>query len=157
MSWCMKGFILLILTVLPTMGVLSLLLFVTWIPPDWIGGTLLVSGLVFLIGAAVLMSSKNIRLWGYSLLAGFLVGAGCMVTATLQLLLLIPVPVFGNALYAVIVLVAGTIFALGLLWPVKESPNRTDYNSIQDVKSEARIRDWTSRPKGGNDTCDWAH
>jgi hypothetical protein len=139
MSWCAKGFILLILTVLPVMGILSLLLFVTWIPPDWIGGTLLVSGLVFLIGAAILMTSKNIRLWGYSLLAGFLFCAGCMVAATLQLLLLIPVPVFGNALYAVVILVTGTIFTLGLFWPVKEPPRFGSVGSTGLVTTASKI------------------
>lgn len=122
MSWCVKGFILLILTLLPVMAIYGLLLFVTWIPPDWIGLTLLVSGFVFLIGAAILIISKDVRLWLYSLLAGFLVSIGCIAVVTSQLLFLIPVPIFGNALFVVLTLVTGIVLTISWLWPEKESP-----------------------------------
>ena len=121
-SWCVKGFILLILTFLPVMGVYSLLLFVTWVSSDWIGLTLLVSGFVFLIGAAILMISKDIRLWLYSLLAGLLVSIGCISVATFQFMLFIPVPFFGNAFIAVLALGTGIVFIILWLLPKKESP-----------------------------------
>lgn len=122
MSWCAKGFILLILTLLPVMGVFSLLLYVTWVSPDWIGLTLLVSGFVFLIGAAMLMISKDLRLWLYSLFAGFLVSIGCIAAATFQFLFFIPVPMFGNAFVAALVLVTGIVLAIGWFLPEKEAP-----------------------------------
>ena len=121
-SWCAKSFIVLILTILPTIGILYLLMFTTWIATDWIGLTLLVSGLVFFIGASILVVSKNLRLWGYSILAGLTVSLSCITVATSQLLLLIPVPVFGNALFAVLVLVCGLALTIYLLWPKRESP-----------------------------------
>ena len=122
MSWCVKGFILLILTLLPVTGVLTLLLFVPWLPQDWIGLTLLVSGFVFLTGATMLMTTKSLRLWLYSLLAGLLVSVGCISIATFQFLFFIPVPFFGNAFFAALTVITGIVFVIGWLWPEKEAP-----------------------------------
>ena len=122
MSWCAKAFILLLLTFLPVMGVGSLLTFVTWVSPNWIGLTLLVSGFVFLIGAAILMITKDMRLWLYSLLAGLLVSIGCISVATFQFLLFIPVPFFGNAFIAALTLITGIVFVIFWFLPEKESP-----------------------------------
>ena len=101
-SWTFKGLLLLMLTVLPVAGVLFLLLLVPWVPSQWVGDSLLLTGIVFLFGAGNLLLTKNLRLWLYSLVIGFLIGIGCIVLATFAILSWMPVPLFGSALNAVL-------------------------------------------------------
>ena len=109
-SWLLKSLLILVLTILPITGVLSLLLLTLWIPASWIGPTLLISGLVFLVGAGSLITNHGFRIWVYSLMIGFAVGIGCMTMATLVLLSNIPIPFFGNALNAFCVKMFVTCF-----------------------------------------------
>ncbi len=121
MSWCAQGIMLMLLTILPVMGLSSLLAFAEWVTSDWIGLTLIVSGFVFFVGAAILMTTKDMKLWLYSLVAGVLVSIGCITIATFQFLLYIPFPVFGNAFIAVLALLTGVALIIGFYWPEKES------------------------------------
>jgi hypothetical protein len=111
-SW--KGGILstIFLSLLPTLGVFILLSIVPWVPIEWYGLTLFVSFLVFFVGGGIFVYRRNGQVLRQSLIIGFMIGVGCIILATLRLLALTPVPVFGNALYVVI---AGG-FGLGLMF-----------------------------------------
>ncbi|MHA2135738.1 MAG: ATP-binding protein [Candidatus Thorarchaeota archaeon] len=115
-SWLLSGTLILILTILPITGVFSLLLLTPWIPAGWVGLTLLGSGIVFLVGACVLISNRGPRLWIYSLMIGFSLGFGCMVLATLAHLSYIPIPFFGNAMNATLTIVTVIGFSIAWLW-----------------------------------------
>ncbi|MHA1908823.1 MAG: hypothetical protein ACW98Y_16095, partial [Candidatus Thorarchaeota archaeon] len=121
-SWLLSGTLILVLTILPLTGVFSLLLLTPWIPADWVGFTLLCSGIVFLVGAGVLISNRGLRLWVYSLMIGFSIGFGCMVLATLALLSYIPIPLFGNAMNATLTIVTVIGFSIAWLWSSRGNP-----------------------------------
>jgi hypothetical protein len=55
---------------------------------------------VFLVGAGVLLGTKNVRNWIYSLAVGFLSVPVCIVLAVIGILSSIPVPLLGNAFNA---------------------------------------------------------
>jgi hypothetical protein len=121
-SWLLSGSLILILTILPITGVFSLLLLTPWIPAGWVGVTLLGSGVVFLIGAGVLISNRGFRWWIYSLMIGFSIGLGCMILATLALLSYIPIPFFGNAMNATLTVVTVIGFSFAWLWSSRGNP-----------------------------------
>ncbi|MHA2023140.1 MAG: hypothetical protein ACTSWQ_05715 [Candidatus Thorarchaeota archaeon] len=98
-----KLFVLILLTGLPSTGILALLIFAGLVPITWIGPTLLITGSIFFIGASVLLATKNIHYWAYSLLLGLAAGIGCIVIAFLEMLLYISVPVVGNAAWLVVI------------------------------------------------------
>jgi hypothetical protein len=116
----MKLMLAIVLTAIPIQGTLFLLLLVPWVPSTWIGPTLLFSGIVFLVGAGILIANKSLRMWFYSLVLGFMIGCGCLVLATIALLSQIPFPFLGNAMYAVCAAVLVISFAIGWFWPTKK-------------------------------------
>jgi hypothetical protein len=79
-------------------------------PYEWIGPTLLISGFVFFLGAFVLFTKKNLRIWAYALLLGFATGMTSLAVATLYIMSFIPVPIVGNA--ACLTLIAVTVIGL---------------------------------------------
>jgi hypothetical protein len=102
-SWKQSIVLTTILSLLPTAGVYILLTLVPWVPLEWHGPTLLLSYVVFLVGGGVLVHSKNKQLWAQSLVLGFIIGVGCITLATARQLAMTPVPIFGNALYVVLI------------------------------------------------------
>ncbi|MHA2142564.1 MAG: hypothetical protein ACXADD_13780 [Candidatus Thorarchaeota archaeon] len=100
----------LVLTLIPTMCLFTLLLLAPWMPYEWIGPTLLISGFVFFLGAFVLFTKKNLRIWAYALLLGFATGMTSLAVATLYIMSFIPVPIVGNA--ACLTLIAVTVIGL---------------------------------------------
>ncbi|MHA1929155.1 MAG: Yip1 family protein, partial [Candidatus Thorarchaeota archaeon] len=106
-SWApimIKLFLLIVLTGLPIAGMLTLLVLAGVVPNSWIGQTLLITGFVFLFGAGLLLATKNVLYWAYSLLVGFAIGIGCIVLAFLAILSMISVPLVGNAAWLVIII-----------------------------------------------------
>jgi hypothetical protein len=102
-SW-KEGIVLTItLSLLPTGGVFILLSLIPWVPVEWHGLTLLFSFVVFFVGGGILVYARNKQLWAQSLALGFMIGVGCIILATIRLLTMTPVPIFGNALYVVLV------------------------------------------------------
>ncbi len=114
LSGVFKVLVALVLAMIPGIGLFILLLLIPWISVDWIGLTLLLSGIVFVVGAGILLESRNVRLWLYSIMCGFLIGFGSIILATLWILTTIPVPLFGNAFYATIIIAASA--GLLILW-----------------------------------------
>ena len=99
-SWMIKGFFACLLALFPTAGVYILLLIVPWMPLEWVFPTLILSFLVFLTGGGILVGFKDTRSFFYSVIIGGMIGVCTVILATVRLLSLIPVPLFGNALYA---------------------------------------------------------
>ncbi|MBN2228119.1 MAG: hypothetical protein JW779_00900, partial [Candidatus Thorarchaeota archaeon] len=124
-SWMLKGIIVLFLTIFPTAGVFVVLMLIPWMPLEWYGPTLLLSGLTFLIGGGILLENKEVKLWLYSLLVGLLIGVGSIILATLHLLSTIPIPIFGNAFYAAMAGLAGVGFLFLLYWTTNQSATQT--------------------------------
>ncbi|MFW9842948.1 MAG: helicase HerA domain-containing protein [Candidatus Thorarchaeota archaeon] len=121
MSWAAKGILVLFATFLQSSAVFVLLMLVPWMPSSIAGPTLLISAVIFLAGNAVLLESKDTKMWIYSVAAGFGVGIGSITLATLWMLTYIPVPIVGNAFYAVMIVIA--IIGFSISW-VKTSPTR---------------------------------
>ena len=118
-SWVLKAIAILFLTALPTAGILGLFLLFPWVSPNFAGPSMLLSGLTFLIGAAIFMSSQNARHWLYSIVIGYAVGFGGVLLGILEVLSHIPVPLFGNAFYATLTVVTVVVFTIGWLWPME--------------------------------------
>ncbi|TFH03806.1 MAG: hypothetical protein E4H14_16030, partial [Candidatus Thorarchaeota archaeon] len=138
-SWMIKGFIVLFLAIILTSGVFILLMLFPWIPPEWIGLTLLLSFLVFLAGGGIFLENKDTRLFLYSFTLGWMIGIGCIIIATLRALSYIPIPFFGNALYATAAVCM--VITLLLLWLrpteqdiVQTGPITTSSKSFADQK-----------------------
>jgi len=127
MAWALKGMAVLIVTFIQTMVVLILIMLVPWMPENIIGLTLLISGVVFLAGNVILLESKDARMWIYSLVGGFAVGLGSVVVATLWMLTYIPVPIVGNAFYAVMIVIA--VVGFTITWS-KTSPTRELHSGV---------------------------
>jgi len=118
--WIVKFMGIIILTALPVAGVLSLILTAFWVPSDWVGFTLLLSGIVFFIGAIVLLENKNVRMWAYAIVGGTAIGLGVIVISLLWQLTFIPFPLFGNAFNAVVAVTISLSFTLAWLWPTQK-------------------------------------
>ncbi len=110
--WVMRIVGMLILTAIPSFGLLYLILLVGIVPVDWIGFTMLLGGLAFLYGAGVLIGTQDVRAWLYSWGAGFVVGIGAIIAGGLFWLSVIPIPIVGTGLNA-LVLGAGACGVLG--------------------------------------------
>ena len=135
--WMMKLMLALVLTAIPVQGIIFLFLLVPWVPSTWIGPTLLFSGIVFLVGAGVLIAYKSVRMWLYSLVLGFSIGCGCMVLATLAVLSHIPFPFLDNAMNAVCVVVMVIGFTIAWFWPTKKKV--TQLGLITTSSKSARV------------------
>ena len=127
----------LVLTAIPVQGIIFLLLLVPWVPSTWIGPTLLFSGIVFLVGAGILIANRSLRMWFYSLVLGFSIGCSCLILATLALLSQIPVPFLGNAMYAACAAVMAVGFTIAWFWPTKKK--NTQLGLITTSSKSARF------------------
>ncbi len=116
--WVLKAIAILFLAALPAAGILGLFLLFPWISQQFSGPAILLSGLTFLIGAAIFISSKNVRYWLYSIVTGYAVGFGGIVLGVLEILTHIAVPVFGNAFNITLIVVAVVVFTVGWFWPL---------------------------------------
>jgi len=126
-----------VLTAIPVQGIIFLLLLAPWVPSTWIGPTLLFSGIVFLVGAGILIANRSLRMWFYSLVLGFSIGCGCLVLATLALLSHIPFPFLGNAMYAACAAVMAVGFTIVWFWPAKKKA--TQLGLITTSSKSARV------------------
>jgi hypothetical protein len=102
MMWTLQAVLVLVASIIPLSGVLFLVLLVPWVPQSWIGPTLLLSWVIFLVGTGLLVATKEWRTWAYSLITGLAVGVGCITLATASMLSQIPFPLFGNAFFALL-------------------------------------------------------
>ncbi len=118
--WIVKFMGIIFLTALPAVGVQFLLLTTFWVPSDWVGPTLLLSGIVFFIGAIVLLENKNARVWAYSIIGGSAIGLATIILSLLWQLTFIPFPLFGNAFYAVVAAAISLGLTLAWLWPTQK-------------------------------------
>ncbi|MFX1262641.1 MAG: hypothetical protein ACFFAZ_11175 [Promethearchaeota archaeon] len=112
MLWTLQGVLVLVASIIPLSGVLFLVLLVPWVPQSWIGPTLLISWVIFLVGTGMFVATKEWRRWAYSMVVGLAVSIGCITLATASMLSQIPFPLFGNAFFAiltVLTLIAVTI------------------------------------------------
>jgi hypothetical protein len=112
MLWTLQGVFVLVVSIIPLSGVLFLVLLVPWVPQSWIGPTLLISWVIFLVGTGMFVATKKWRRWAYSMVVGLAVSIGCITLATASMLSQIPFPLFGNAFFAiltVLTLIAVTI------------------------------------------------
>lgn len=111
--WTLKLIVAVIMALLPAIGVLLILLYVDLAPTIWLGTVFLLSLGIFLLGAGALLFSGKGKVWGYSLLIGFLVAPATMLLAGIYHLSLIPVPLFGNAAFLtlVVLIIGGIMFA----------------------------------------------
>jgi len=139
MVWAVKGMLILILTALQGFVVFLLLWCVPWMTGAIAAPALLISAVVFLAGNAVLLESKNARMWGYSVIGGFAVGIGGIALATLWMMAYIPVPIFGNALYATGAIAIAIVLLLLWLRPteqdvVQTGPITTSAKSLAEQK-----------------------
>jgi len=139
MAWAVKGMLILILTALQGFVVFILLWCVPWMTGAIAAPALLISAVVFLAGNAVLLESKNARMWGYSVIGGFAVGIGGIALATLWMMAYIPVPIFGNALYATGAIAIAIVLLLLWLRPteqdlVQTGPITTSSKSLAEQK-----------------------
>ena len=121
--WAIKGFFVILVSFILILGVLFLTMIVPWMLAEWIGPTLLLSGLAFFVGNVVLLESKDPRLWLYSVITGYLIAIGSIILATLWSLTFIPVPVFGNAFYATITAVIIAAFTTIWYWTGNNEPS----------------------------------
>ncbi|MFW9894004.1 MAG: hypothetical protein ACFFFO_17505 [Candidatus Thorarchaeota archaeon] len=119
-KWVLKAIAVLFITLLPLSGILLLFILVPGIPADWTGGTLFVTGLIFLIGAGLLITEHDTKNWLYSIVIGYVVGFGSIGFVILESLSRIPFPIFGNAFYATVIISAAILFAIGWFWPVNQ-------------------------------------
>ncbi|TFG12531.1 hypothetical protein EU537_08900 [Candidatus Thorarchaeota archaeon] len=110
--WVMRILGVLILTAIPSFGLLYLIMLAGIVPTDWVELTMLVGGLAFLYGAGVLIGSQNVKAWLYSWGVGFIIGIGAIIAGWLLWLSFIPIPVVGTGLNAFL-LGAGACGALG--------------------------------------------
>ncbi|MGY5871741.1 MAG: hypothetical protein RTV72_05825 [Candidatus Thorarchaeota archaeon] len=115
------------------------MMLVPWMVGSIAVPSLLISVVIFLAGNVVLLVNKDARLWVYSVLAGFVIGIGGIAVATLWMLSYIPVPIFGNALYATAVV--GIVIVLLLLYlrpteqdVVQTTPITTSLKSFSEQK-----------------------
>ncbi|MFW9888858.1 MAG: hypothetical protein ACFFER_11770, partial [Candidatus Thorarchaeota archaeon] len=102
MLWTLQGVFVLVVSIIPLSGVLFLVLLVPWVPQSWIGPTLLISWIIFLVGTGMFVDTKDWRKWAYSMVVGLAVGIGCITLATASMLSQIPFPLFGNAFFAIL-------------------------------------------------------
>jgi hypothetical protein len=110
--WVIRILGMLILTAIPSFGLLYLIMLVGIVPADWIGFTMLLGGLAFLYGAGVLIESQDVKGWLYSWGLGFIVGVGAIIAGGLLWLSFMPIPIVGTGLNALL-LGAGACGALG--------------------------------------------
>jgi len=139
MVWAVKGMLILILTALQGFVVFLLLWCVPWMTGAIAAPALLISAVVFLAGNAVLLESKNARMWGYSVVGGFAVGIGGIALATLWMMAYIPVPIFGNALYASAVVGIAIVILILYVRPTEQeiaqtTPITTSAKSLAEQK-----------------------
>ncbi|GAG99170.1 unnamed protein product, partial [marine sediment metagenome] len=113
-SWPIKGIVIIFLTFLQEMAVIALVMLVPWMSGSIVGLTLLISAVVFLAGNAILLESKDVRVWGYSIVAGFAIGIGGIVLSTLWMFTFISLPLVGNAFNATMIVV--TIIGFTATW-----------------------------------------
>ncbi len=98
----LKIIALLLLTIGPCTAVFTALISMTFVPRYFIGPSLVFSGLVFFVGAGILLVAKNIRYWFYSLIVGFATVPGCIVATIIVILSQIRIPLIGSALEVVV-------------------------------------------------------
>ncbi|MHA2321884.1 MAG: ATP-binding protein, partial [Candidatus Thorarchaeota archaeon] len=119
-SWVLKGLAALFLALLPATGILGLFMLVPWVPADWAGPTMLLSCLIFLVGAGILITAQDVRNWLYSIVIGYVVAIGSIGLVILEGLSRIPVPLVGNAFYATVIVASGILFVVGWFWPMRQ-------------------------------------
>jgi hypothetical protein len=117
MSWVIKLVLVIFLTIIPTSGLLVLYSLTPWIPPDWTSRTILVSGLIILIGSGYMLSTREIRSWLYSIAIAYMIGLGNIGIFLAEEISRIPVPIFGNAFLAILTICTALVFLIGWFWP----------------------------------------
>ncbi|MFW9848837.1 MAG: hypothetical protein ACFFF4_06835 [Candidatus Thorarchaeota archaeon] len=150
LGWTLKFITSLVIAMIPTMGVLYLLLAVGFVPAHWIGTPFLLSLGVFFLGTMSLLHSGNIRHFGYSLGFGFLIGVGTIALVVIVYLSLISLPVVGNAANLAFVCIAIGGGFLSYLWtsrhPIETGTTTTTAAGM--ITPSAKILP-TQRPTSG--------
>ncbi len=113
-SFWTNAFIALILAAIFTLIIFSPLMLFPWFPLDWHIPTIILVGFAFWVGFGIYIQSKNTQFSSYSIILGILIEIGLTVIAGSLALLSIPVPIFGNALFAS--LAGATAVGVFLYW-----------------------------------------
>lgn len=122
--WITKGALVLTLTLIPSGILLFVFKSLAWMEPPLASHIFVLSTLVFFSGAALLIVSKRVRAWLYSLGIGLGMAVCVIVLAGLRLLYLTPYPLVGNALFALAAVLGVGLFAV-LTLRLSRAPSTT--------------------------------
>lgn len=120
----LKTIAVLILTMAPLLGIIYVLVAVEFIPTAWRLPVVLLTGTVFLIGSVALLKRQG-KVWFYFLVTGFSVGGATVVAAGLLVLSMIPVPVIGSALNALLTGVGTTVLVMMYILRLRHTEQAT--------------------------------
>ena len=129
MMWLLKLIISIVLTALPTIAVGISLVYIGFVPRLWVGQMMLLSMLVFFVGAGLLLFKKNTKYWAYSLGIGLILSPVTMLAAGVYYLSLIPLPLIGNAAYLLFAIIGiGSLIILSK-WSSHSPVSRSTENT----------------------------